>query len=743
MRSVQRGKAEYLRNGESIMISVLMPVYNVEKYIENTLESVAGQTYGDFEAVMVDDGSTDSSGAVCDEWAEKDSRFRVIHTPNRGVSAARNTALANVKGEYIFFMDSDDIILPETFEELLNSLLENGADMAAGNMYYTDDKNNPIEKLNSSSPMKNEILTGVEYIKKLTEPNANYYCTSTNKIFKKELFDGIVYPVGRINEDEARIHEVIFKCKKIVTLKKPYYRYIKHSEGITGTSFGIKNLDREDAFRDRINFLLSKNLDELASFAAIAAMDSAIVTFEKCVENGYYYGETKKRLIDDFDFFFKHSPDFSSLGAFHKKVYIIGWVVLHCPDVYAEYVNFFVKKDNMGLGEAVRDESFNFIMKCLELLPTRDRIVFESHPEMSCNAYPVYEYLLEKGLNEKYEFVWLSENKEKYKPLDAKKLRFINYTKSARKLSEKISTMYTIATAKALVYSNQLLGTHGRDRISLCLQHGMPFKSSNGTYCIKNDCTAAVCVSRFFADSYAEDFRLEKDKMIFTGFPRNDYLLKENDSLKKFGFDKYCKVIFWLPTFRQRTAGALNRRVGEFEMSVHGTGIPAIETREDMLRVNDFCRENNCLLILKPHPVQDLSVVSDVKMSNFFIMSDRDLAEKGVQLYSLLGMCDAMITDYSSVYYDFLLTDKPIGLTIGDIDEYAAKRGFVYKNPRDILKGEEIDDTDGLLSFIRNVKDGRDACLDERRKVKNMIHTVTDGTSAQNAGEWLIRQLSE
>ena len=298
-------------------------------------------------------------------------------------------------------------------------------------------------------------------------------------------------------------------------------------------------------------------------------------------------------------------------------------------------------------------------------------------------------------------------------------------------------TMYYISTAKALVYSNQLLGTHGKDRISLWLQHGMPLKASNGTYCIKNDCTNALCVSEFFADNFSSDARVDKDKMIFMGFPRNDLLLTDNDSMNKFGFDKYDKVIFWLPTFRQRK----DKKLGQYEMETKGTGIPAIDTVEEMKKINFFLKSNNCLLILKPHPVQDLSAMKEINLSNFFIISDNDLKEKGVQLYELLGRCDAMITDYSSVYYDYLLTDKPMGLTIGDIDEYIAKRGFVYKNPLDILKGEYIYDNDGLISFLTNVINGNDIAKEERTNVKNMIHTIQDAKSAEMVGEYIIEQL--
>lgn len=721
------------------MISVLMPVYNVEKYLDNTLESVRNQTYSDFEVIMINDGSTDSSGKICDRWAAEDSRFRVIHTENRGVSAARNTALSLVRGEYIFFMDSDDLIEPETFEELLTALHKNNADMVMGTFYYTDNEGNPIEKLNENCPVRDEVLDNVQYLRKLTEPNANYYCTSTIKIFRSSLFEGITYPVGRINEDEARIHEIIFRCNKIVTLKKRYYNYIKHSAGITGTSFGIKNLDREEAFVERIKFFKDKGFYDLAERAAIFALDSAIVTFAKCVRNSFFYGSTKKRINDYFSFFVKNCPAFTKLSAFEKKVYVIGQVVLHCPDLYAHYIEFFSKKEKAGTAEAVKDELFDLILKCFAFLPTKNIIIFESHPEMACNTYPVYKYLLEKGLNKKYKFVWLSENASQYTEAPAENTSFINYTKQAKSFGEKLKTMYYISTAKALVYSNQLLGTYGRNRVSLWLQHGMPLKASNGTYCIKNECTNALCVSEFFADNFSSDARVEKDKMIFMGFPRNDLLLTENDSLKKFGFENYDKVIFWLPTFRQRK----DKKLGQYEMEANGTGIPAIDTAEEMKKINFFLKSNNCLLILKPHPVQDLSAMKDINLSNFFIISDNDLKEKGVQLYELLGRCDAMITDYSSVYYDYLLTDKPMGLTIGDIDEYIAKRGFVYKNPLDILKGEYIYDNEGLISFLTNVVNGDDVKKAERTEIKNMIHTIQEAKSAEMVGEYIIKQLDK
>lgn len=723
------------------MISIIMPVYNVEKYIAKTLESIKNQTYSDFEVIMVDDGSTDSSGLICDKWAQTDSRFKVIHTENAGVSAARNTALSLVKGEYIFCVDSDDIILPETLEELLDNLIKNDADMSCGNILHVDENLEPIEEYNDQMLVKNEVLTRNEYLQKLNEPNAGYYCHTTHNIYKKEVFDGVRFPEGRIHEDHARIHEIIYNCKRIVTSEKKYYLYIRHSAGITGTEFSPKNLAREEAYADRINFYLEKNLNELIPKTAVFALDAAVVNFINCVKYGYYYGKNKTKIDNFVKFFLKHSPSFLTVNNFYKKIILVGKVISLAPDLYAEYVTFLAKKEKSDFPTAVRDLIFNFILKFCSYLPAKNRIIFESNPEMTCNTYPVYKYLLEQGINEKYEFMWLSKDAGQYNKKDYKNTSFINFTTTAKSFPEKLKILYYIATSKALVYSNNLLGYHGKNKISLWLQHGMPLKASNGTYCIKNQCSAALCMSEFFRENFSADARVEEDKMIFMGFPRNDLLLTDNDSLAKFGFDKYDKVIFWLPTFRQRANVSKKSKLNDFEMEVTGTGIPAIETAEEMQKVNEYLKANNCLLVLKPHPIQNLSAMKEINLSNFFIINDNNLKEKGVQLYELLGRCDAMITDYSSVFYDFLITDKPIGLTTGDIDEYIAKRGFVYKNPLDILKGEYIYNTDDLISFISNVITNNDIAKEERTAVKNMIHTIKTPDSAKLVGDYIISQL--
>ncbi|MBQ6021125.1 MAG: glycosyltransferase [Clostridia bacterium] len=278
------------------MISILMPVYNVSKYLEKTAASLKAQTFGDFEVIMVDDGSTDGSGLICDKIAEEDARFRVIHQPNAGVSAARNAALDEVRGEYIYFLDGDDLLLPETFEEMLALLNDNAADFVTARLSYIDDDGNAIEKLNKLSPVKDEILTGEEYLHKLTKENSQFYCTSTNKLFKAALFEGVRYPVGRVNEDEARIHEVVYKAKKIVSTGKAYYFYLKHSGSITTAPFTLRSLDRDEAFGDRLSFYVEKCLCALSAEMFVYAVSELKKTLNKSLRYGIY-GEAKERLL--------------------------------------------------------------------------------------------------------------------------------------------------------------------------------------------------------------------------------------------------------------------------------------------------------------------------------------------------------------------------------------------------------------------------------------------------------------
>lgn len=212
------------------LISIIVPVYNVEKYLRIALDSIANQTYKNLEIIVVDDGSTDSSGQICDEYADKDSRFVVIHQKNRGVSAARNAALRKCTGQYLYFIDSDDFIEPHLCERALTVLLEQQADIVWFNMHFTDENGNllpgSVEKLQNGLLDKKAALTALAY------GNINSY--SWNKLYRAELFKEIRFPEAMIWEDVAVMHRILLCAERIYMLDEHLYFYRQRNNSIVG-----------------------------------------------------------------------------------------------------------------------------------------------------------------------------------------------------------------------------------------------------------------------------------------------------------------------------------------------------------------------------------------------------------------------------------------------------------------------------------------------------------------------------
>ncbi len=252
------------------MISVLVPVFNVEKYLRRCIESILSQTYKDIELILVDDGSQDCSGIICDEYAKKDSRIKVIHQENGGPSIARNSGLDIAQGEYIGFVDSDDYIHKDMYQTLYDTLTKNDVDLAICN--YTNDNDNNVRLWKDYHPqLVDDIITPYEALKRSI--NDLNYVVVWNKLFKREIFDDIRFPPGKIHQDNYVMPEVIYKCKKIATLSAPLYYYYLNMESTTNQEYSIKNLDHVEAMCMRIKFYEEKNITSLLDETAANMLD--------------------------------------------------------------------------------------------------------------------------------------------------------------------------------------------------------------------------------------------------------------------------------------------------------------------------------------------------------------------------------------------------------------------------------------------------------------------------------------
>lgn len=245
-------------------ISVIVPVYKVEKYLRECVDSILAQTYRDFELILVDDGSPDSCGAICDEYAAKDSRIRVIHQENQGVSAARNAALDVAKGEFIAFVDGDDYLHPEMLSLTFRLIREHGADVCAfGVCQFPDGNKPPLDQLLSESL---RILSNREACMEVCR-NQNWMPIVCNKLYKSTVFRNIRFPIGRYHEDEAVSHVLMYSAKKTVQIPGKLYFYRENQGSIMHNPELRKFYDKAVAYSERYQFLVDKGEQEMARIA--------------------------------------------------------------------------------------------------------------------------------------------------------------------------------------------------------------------------------------------------------------------------------------------------------------------------------------------------------------------------------------------------------------------------------------------------------------------------------------------
>ena len=225
------------------LISVIIPVYKVEEYLARCLDSVIGQTYRELEIILVDDGSPDNCGRICDEYAAKDSRIRVIHKENGGLSDARNAGLDIATGEYIGFVDSDDYIAPDMYEVLMQVLLQTDTDMSMCGMYEVY-KNRTTP---SCTGDKIEVLTPTEGLRTCIYEQKIKMC-AWNKLYKKNVFVILRYPKGKIYEDAYIISDLFRVAQSASVIYKPLYYYCLRPMSITQSEFKISELDKVEAY---------------------------------------------------------------------------------------------------------------------------------------------------------------------------------------------------------------------------------------------------------------------------------------------------------------------------------------------------------------------------------------------------------------------------------------------------------------------------------------------------------------
>lgn len=362
------------------------------------------------------------------------------------------------------------------------------------------------------------------------------------------------------------------------------------------------------------------------------------------------------------------------------------------------------------------------IIRCINgIIPkNKKKIIFQSFPDFSDNARAVYEYMQERDEYAVFKYVWVVEHPDNMSPrkstIYVKESPYISFS-FFRYLFHMITAKFLIATHNSFYLANRNVQT------CLCLWHGTGLKTSGALNEREKvgfePCTQYSfygCSSSFYADVFDKTFLCGKDRVKVTGYPRNDFLFEDTNILDKLGIIKNDdeKIIVYMPTFRKPKGCDYNDGEEGFHEQVFN-----FDDNDFIEQLNRKLESCKVKMVLKWHP-------SDVRQYNvnhggFLISVDNNkLAKEHLIFYHLLHFADALITDYSSVFTDFMMLDRPLAFDVSDMDSYGEHRGFVFSNPLDYMPGSLIREKEDLFSFINDVGSG----IDRERKKRHELYPV-------------------
>ncbi len=364
------------------------------------------------------------------------------------------------------------------------------------------------------------------------------------------------------------------------------------------------------------------------------------------------------------------------------------------------------------------------------LFPIRKIIIFESNPDFADNTYWLFKYIADNNLFSDYKFVWVTAKPTQIRMLCGRNIICVDRFDKSYK--GKLRRLYYLRSAKVIINCNRTIFKTRKEQIRIYLGHGMPIKQVKQLFDNKarGECDLLPLLGEKFREMY-ENFGY-KEELNVCGYPRNEVLCKLSPSAD----DRY---VVMMPTYREHISK-------DFVFSGYHSGfplgIPAIKSYEEFKWLDDLLVCNKIKLYIRLHPAQDSSRLKLDDFNNIIIADDEFLKSKNISLYEFVAMSSALITDYSSIYYDYLLTKRPIGLTLEDAEQYALKFGLHFDDIRKELSGFKIDNCKDLAKFIEQIADNVDLLFDEREHFRRE-YGIEEFSSCRLIIDFLQRKLSK
>jgi CDP-glycerol glycerophosphotransferase (TagB/SpsB family) len=363
-----------------------------------------------------------------------------------------------------------------------------------------------------------------------------------------------------------------------------------------------------------------------------------------------------------------------------------------------------------------------YLIKTLRLFirPQNNYIIYHSFPDFSDNCFTFFCYVLNN--HKEYKNIWLisKRDKEKYSKLMANYATSLDYLMVRKK---SFLGVYYFCKSKYIFFTHGLFNeiNLSKKQININLWHGMPLKNighlDNNSRVPKSN--FVIATSSLFQEIMSKAFLIKSENVLITGQPRNDLIFTKKYSLSDLIHKKntdYDKTVLWMPTYRKAVIGDV-RKDGDLEEMNH------FFEEKYLNKLNEFFLSTKSICFIKLHPMDYLDTNDFKTYTNLVFLNNASFEEKGISLYSVLQKTDLLLTDFSSIYVDYLLLNKPIGFLNSDFDQYSNSRGFVFEDPKEMMPGEIITDKKELIPFLqKTLFKNQDNFKEERIKIRDIFH---------------------
>ena len=358
------------------------------------------------------------------------------------------------------------------------------------------------------------------------------------------------------------------------------------------------------------------------------------------------------------------------------------------------------------------------------IIPCGNVIMFESVPDLADNTMPVFEEMIRRGMNKKYKMVWWVSNASKDFP---KYENTVFIDKSS--FMNKIRFFWYRIRSKCVISCNQAITKIRENQCAIYMAHGTTVKSTKNFYCVPEAIDYVLIASEPSKEAMARELNADIEKIVSLGYPRNDVMGHFQVDLHPFLEQDYKKAVVWYPTYRQSKGGGKTNAKN---------ALPILHDAEKAIRLNEIAKQQEVLLIVKPHFAQDISYITEYNLSNIVFITDNFFKQNDITSYQFVSSCDALITDYSSIFYDYLLCDKPIAVIWEDIEDYRENPGFGVDVDEMMKCASKIYTLEEFEEFLVDVAGENDAYREERKEINEWANLSKDGKNSQRVVDFIV-----